>query len=182
MSGRKGRSGGRNAKSTKQLRLEGTLNKARHGRKRQPTPRTGDPKSPATLDGAGLREWTRMVKMLKASELLTVVDGAMLYQYCELHADALDIRALLRKLKTRAAGRLDARDRDELEKRQLKLWAQGRAYRQAIRLYLVEFGLSPSARSRVDLDSGGAGAVGDDEFDEFDHPPVPLALLKGGKK
>ena len=75
------------------LKLEGTHRQDRHGAKRQPAPAKGVPASPAPLDGEALAEWTRMVELLRRSELLTVVDGAMLYNYCELRGDAVAMRA-----------------------------------------------------------------------------------------
>ena len=118
-----------------------------------------------------------MVKLLKGSEMLTVVDGAMLYNYCCLHGDAEEIKAELRALKRRK-GRATGSDRLEVSKLMQRFLSQVRQYRQAIRMYLVEFGLSPSSRNRVDLSPGGAGAEdAGDELSEFDEVP-PLRLVQ----
>jgi hypothetical protein len=47
-------------------------------------------------------------------------------------------------------------------------------YSQAIRLFLLEFGLSPASRSRVRLSPAGAGLRPDepDEMSQFDTPPA----------
>ncbi len=167
MAGRKGRSGGRNSKTRAEHRLAGTHRQDRHGRKRPPEPTPGTPDAPAILEGAALSEWKRMVALLKTAGVLTVVDGAMLFHYCEMHGQALDIRAQLRAVAKRERVRLSDAKRVDLEKQQLKLWAQWRAYGQAIRMYLVEFGLSPSSRSRVALEP----VDGEDAFARFDVPP-----------
>ncbi len=180
MAGRKGRSGGRNAKTVGRHKREGTYDASRHAHKQHPTPNVGAPKAPGTLTGAALKEWKRMIALLKGSEMLTVVDGAMLYNYCELHGDAEGLKADLRRLRARLHARLTTGELLEVQQLVNKLVVGLRSHRQAIRMYLVEFGLSPAARSRVDVSAAGAGAANEDDFSEFDDPE-PLKLVKGNK-
>ena len=168
MPGVKGRSGGRNAKTIERLKLEGTFDASRHRWKRHPTPAKGLPTSPSPLTGAARREWTRMTDLLAASELLTVVDGAMLFHYCELHGATELIKSTLARVRGHSIA---------AEQLRARLISQARQHRQVIRMYLTEFGLSPAARSRVDLSHAGAGAVRGtpDDMSEFDRL-VPVVV------
>ena len=168
MSGVKGRSGGRNAKTIERLKLEGTYDPKRHKNLRHPTPAKGTPVPPAPLTRAAHGEWTRMVTLLWSSELLTIADGAMLYQYCELHGAAETIKAMLRRVR---GGSIKA---DQLR---TKLLTQARLHRLAIRVFLVEFGGSPASRSRVHLSPAGAGEGQADDMSEFDRQ-APLRIVR----
>lgn len=171
MPGVKGRSGGRNAKTIERLKLEGTFDPKRHQHTRHPSPPKGVPSPPARLYGAALREWKHKVQQLARSELLTVVDGAMLFHYCELHGAMEAMKTELRALaKSRA---VNAPQQKAALRREL------RQHANTIRPYLVEFGLSPAARSRVNLSPAGAGAAAgtSDDMTEFDQAP-PLKLVR----
>lgn len=184
MAGVKGqRSGGHNRKSEAQHRLDGTYEERRHGGRSHPKPEVGTPDPPAALTGDARREWSRLVSLLAGSEMLTVVDGAMLYQYCELHGDAQSAKKDLAGMRRRLASRrTDRTERLELQKQVARVNGQLLRYRQQIRMYLAEFGLSPKSRGGVDISPAGAG-LGDravkDEMAEFDTPPA-LTLVHGG--
>ena len=87
MAGVKGRSGGRNAKTVEQHRLEGTYDPSRHAGFENPEPPKGTPESPKPLQGDAKDEWDRMIRRLDASKTLSVVDDAALFQYCQLFAE-----------------------------------------------------------------------------------------------
>lgn len=131
-----------------------------------------------------MAEWQRMVARLDVSKTLSTVDDAALYQYCCLFAETEGIREarvtnarLLVKLET-ALERL--RHDDEiarvaeaiasLQKLNAKHVQQLRLGHAEIRRYLVEFGMTPAARSRVE-EIGGAPAAPTDPFAEFDDKP-----------
>ena len=181
MAGVKGqRSGGHNRKSAEEHALAGTT--SRTPEVRNPEPTIGVPKPPMPLKGDAKREWSRMVALLRDSELLTVVDGAMLYAYCQLHGEAeanqREIESMRRRVNRRSTS---AAEQTELRKLILRAQGQGLRHRQNIRLHLIEFGLSPASRSRVRLSPAGAGtAVQSDAMTEFDTPP-PLTLVQGGR-
>lgn len=155
-------SGGRNAKGTRFHVLAGTFRKDRHGDRPSPDPPSGVPTPPKALSAEAKAEWDRMIDSLEKSRTLSVVDHHALYQYVQLFAeteaiqvDAIEARKLSRELK-KAAQRLDGRDLleaigkvVELQKMISSQTTKLRQQRMALRQYLVEFGLTPSARSRV---------------------------------
>jgi P27 family predicted phage terminase small subunit len=163
-------SGGRNRKSRAQHTLAGTGRKDRGTAPTStsadaPDPPTGRPATPKTLKGDALAEWTRMVRRLELAKTLSVVDDGVLYRYCQLHARAERLEGQIAKLRS-------AFYRDHLNNPKVHpAFAQLRAYDQALRGYLVEFGMTPAARSRVKVTAPPAPATDPtDPFAEFDEP------------
>lgn len=167
MAGVKGRSGGRNAKSTQSHVIQGTFRKDRHGDGDTIDPPKGTPEPPKKLTGDAKAEWDRMVARLRETGALSMVDDAALYQYAHLFADtellkadALKLRKIRDKLlllarKLNGIELVDAMDKivslsKLVDNSPLKL----RQQRMAIRMYLVEFGMTPAARTRVKLPKG----------------------------
>jgi P27 family predicted phage terminase small subunit len=158
-------SGGRNRKSNQQHVAEGTLQKCRHeeGGSTPEAPK-GHPIPPNELKGEALAEWRRMVTRLELMKTLSVVDDAVLARYCQLHARA-------DRLERQVAALPSAFYVDHLGNEKVHpAFSQLRSYDQAIRGYLVEFGMTPAARSRVRLPPA-ADPV--DPFKEFDEPHEP---------
>lgn len=155
---------GRNAKSTALHVLKGTFRKGRHSGYVSPEPPSGTPKPPKKLSGEERAEWERMVDRLEQNKTLSVVDDAALYQYVQLFAeteqvktDHADVRKLSADLK-KSTDTLEGRDLvdaiKEIVTLQFLIGKQTLQLRQghmAIRQYLVEFGMTPSARTRVKL-------------------------------
>ena len=142
-------SGGRNAKSKTALLLTGTFRKDRHGQSNTTDPPKGRPPTPKKLKGDALAEWNRMADRLGTSQTLSIVDDAVLYRYCQLHARAERLERQIARLKS--AFYLDHMGNPKVH----PAFAQLRAYDQALRVYLVEFGMTPAARSRVTPASDG---------------------------
>ena len=143
-------SGGRNRKSAAAHALAGNLRTDRHTFT-SPQPPAGAPEKPADLVGEASAEWDRMVARLSACKTLTAVDDAALASYCRLHADATRLQTALDALDSPFFSKVSV-DGAGIEHREPKVhpgFAQLRSYRQALRQYLVEFGLTPSSRSRV---------------------------------
>lgn len=178
MPGVKGRSGGRNAKTIQQHQLEGTFNTTRHSGFENPDPTAGTPKPPKALSAEARLEWKRMIGRLTESKTLSIVDDAALYQYVQLFAETEGLRA--DAAKTRALSAELKKTARELEGAELvtaiaeivklqfilaKLTTQLRQGHMAVRQYLVEFGLTPAARSRVRTQAGAEEKA--DPFDEF---------------
>lgn len=164
MSGVKGRSGGRNAKTKSDLVLHGSFRKDRHADRTNPEPTLGVPDPPKVLEGDALAEWTRMVGRLTECRTLAKVDDAALYQYCQLFAETeaiavtqVETAATIDLLEENLTGPKEEREdllavAQEITKlRQLeaRYTTQVRQGRMALRTYLVEFGMTPAARSRV---------------------------------
>lgn len=183
------RSGGRNKKSRKAHALAGTGRKDRGTKAAAtsadaPDPPKGRPRTPSWLKGHALVEWHRMVGRLTAAKTLSTVDDAVLYQYCCLFAETeglaearLTNARLLVKLEA-ALGRVRHEDQiaevagaiARLQKLDANHAQRLRLGHAEIRRYLVEFGMTPAARSRV-TEIPGAKATPADPFDEFDTPP-----------
>jgi len=171
-------SGGRNQKSAAQHRLEGTFQASRHaGGMAMADPPKGRPTRPKGLRGAARAEWTRMVARLEAARILSTVDDGVLYQYCCLFAETEGILAsrrtniaLVAKLKNamrklRGEDLVDAITQIvQLKKLESKTTTQLRQGHLALRSYLVEFGMTPAARSRVKVADAPAIV---DPFAEF---------------
>lgn len=197
-------SGGRNRKSQAEHALTGTGRKDRGtattttGDLQVPEPPKGQPTRPKGLRGYALAEWTRMVARLTDSKTLSTVDDAVLYQYCCLFAETEGIstarrtNAVLIQTLVKAIERIVAvaADRDpeaalvdvvaaiaqivKLKQLDVKHTTQLRQGHMALRSYLVEFGMTPAARSRVKTEAAPAPA---DPFNEFD-TPLPFDQAK----
>lgn len=159
-------SGGRNRKSRRAHALAGT---GRHDRGTAksttaadaPDPPKGRPPTPKTLKGEALAEWDRMVDRLEVSKTLSIVDDAVLYRYCQLHARAERLERQIATL--RSPFYTDAFGNPRVHPG----FAQLRAHDQALRGYLVEFGMTPAARSRVKVPDTPAPL---DPLAEFNDP------------
>ena len=180
MAGVAGRSGGRNAKTVRQHTLEGTTRVARHSGYANAEPPMGDPPMPDGLDAVAAAEWTRMVERLRKSQTLAVTDDGALFQYCCLFSEteASAARQVVNEARVErlesALGELSGGDLVEAMRAIAMLTrAIGRGEphirqcRMAIRAYLVEFGQTPAARSRVRVPEKSAEP---DPFDAFDKP------------
>lgn len=157
-------SGGRNKKSTAMHLLRGTFRKERHGDHETPDPPKGKPEPPAALSPIARGEWDRMVARLEETGALSIVDDAAIYQYAQMFAeteqlriDHLATRSLSEKLK-KSIKSLDGRDLvdaiEQIVKLQFLMSKESQQLRQghlAVRQFLIEFGMTPSARTRVKL-------------------------------
>lgn len=172
-------SGGRNRKSASAHKLQGTYQKVRHAGVKTPEAPPGVPKPPKDLEGDALAEWRRMVDRLSAVGSLSAVDDAALYQYARLFAETEAIAVT--QVETAATialleENLHGEDRQDLlavcqeitklKQLESRYTTQIRQGRMAIRQFLVEFGMTPSARTRVRLPEKPE----QDPFDEFDGP------------
>lgn len=160
-----GASGGRNKKATQDVVRQGTFRNDRHGDHQTPEPPKGTPEPPKPLEGDALEEWDRMIGRLEKMGTLSVVEDGALYQACQLFAETEDLARMQREagdtariLRENFDGNAELDFADQLAAAQeinksLKLEASYAAAvrqgRMAIRQYLVEFGLTPAARSRV---------------------------------
>lgn len=167
MSGVAGRSGGRNAKTVEELRLAGTHREDRHGTGTNPNPPKIKPDSPKELTGDALEEWDRMIGRLELSGTLTLVDDAVLYQYCQLFAETEAIATRCEEIAATVKILQENFDKDaelsfadklavaqemgKLVQTEARLSTQIRQGRMGLRTYLIEFGMTPAARSRVKI-------------------------------
>lgn len=170
-------SGGRNRKSHNEHELAGTLRADRHGAEDfMPDPPKGRPTQPDGMTGHARAEWDRMVDRLEQSKTLSLVDDAALYQYCSLFGETEDVQdarhesqalvILLQAAVTRHE-EVDVAQIVKLRQLDMKYTTQLRQGRMALRAYLVEFGMTPSAGARVKVSAPPAAT---DPMAEFDEP------------
>lgn len=183
-------SGGRNAKPPSVHQAQGTYQPVRHDGFETPDPPRGRPAAPKSLAGEAKAEWDRMVDRLEHTKALTRVDDAALYQYVQLFAetervteDHARIRALSNKL-MKSVKPLHGPDLVEAVKAIVsmefilaKQTTQLRQGHMGLRMWLIEFGMTPSARTRVKLPKDGTQPASDD--DRFFGGPK--GVVRGGK-
>ena len=114
------------------------------------------PNAPAHLDDEGQREWRRMGKRLHRLGLFTEIDGPALTGYCQ--AWSMHVRAT-RELHEN--GILIATPNGHIQTS--PFWTMAMQALEMMRKYLAEFGMSPSARTRVTK----AEAAEADPFEDF---------------
>ena len=106
------------------------------------------PTCPKVLQGEARHEWHRMGKILFQAGLLTEIDGPALMGYCLAYARLLDAEE-----KVRQFGSVVKAPSGYLAHSPY-LAIANKALEQ-MRAMLVEFGMTPSSRSRVQAAGGG---------------------------
>lgn len=140
----------RPAKPAEIKALEGNRSKDGSEEKNNPQPRKGAPTPPHWLSGEALAEWGRVVPELDAIGLLSVVDRAALTAYVSAWATFVSATEDIEDRGTIVEGR---------DGNSVKNPAVGmqRDALQQIKVWVTEFGLTPSARARMQLPSEGGG-------------------------
>ena len=125
---------------------------------REPQAPPGIPECPEFLGEEARAEWFRMAKVLSDMGLLTLADRAAFTAYCVAYGRWVEAEKLVRKfgmvVKSPVTG-------FPMKSPYLTVADQSM---EAMRKLLVEFGLTPSSRSRIKLPAEGGPA---DEFDLF---------------
>lgn len=166
MPGVPGRSGGRNAKPPALKILQGNPGKRRiKAAPVLPIDHDHAPDEPewSTLlpseENTGARhsagaEWARVVPVLEVVGLLTTIDLALLTDYCLCWARLQECERRLS-----VEGLVVATEKGPVRN---PLSVTAREYRTALRGYIAELGLGPSARGRMDLPAQRPRTAGDD--------------------
>jgi P27 family predicted phage terminase small subunit len=112
--------------------------------KNEPAPRPlkAAPRPPTFLNRRAAAEWRRIARELVELRLLTSVDHAALAGYCDCFAEAAEASELLKKTPGLTVTGPNGTYANPL----LRIRRQAFA---SMRSFLVEFGLTPSSRSRV---------------------------------
>ena len=129
---------------TKILQLRGTYRADRHGTpdtEPQFAPLTTLPPAPGFLDDVGHYEWQRVGLELMAKQLLTEIDLAAFTLYCVSVARVVACEKVLSKV-----GMTMVTERGERARPEVLISRQAGA---EVRRFCQEFGLTPSARTRV---------------------------------
>ncbi|WP_254919259.1 phage terminase small subunit P27 family [Oceanicola sp. 22II-s10i] len=107
------------------------------------------PRCPAHLNATARREWRRLAGPLYDAGILTVADRAALAAYCQAYARWVEAEEYLRKtpplIKT-PSGYVQQSPWLSIANKQLEIVGR----------YMAELGLSPAARTRLDLGLGAA--------------------------
>lgn len=150
MPGVKGRSGGANRKSRQLHVIQGTFQPCRSPVD-APEPPGGAPEAPGILTGEAQAEWDRMIARLTASHTLSTVDGALLWTYVQLWADCRRLEADATALSSVWFEKtsVDGAGIEHREPKMHPVFSALKGYRLALRVLLVEFGLTPLSRNRV---------------------------------
>ena len=133
---------GRRPKPTALKILEGNPGRRPLPRNEAKPPAVCTLDAPRTLDAVGRQEWRRLAPQLQRLGLLTEIDRSALECCCELYSELRQLRAQRRRWLRDTAKRDDVRRVDAALDRKVGLFRQ----------YLVEFGLTPSSRARVETD------------------------------
>jgi len=151
---------GRKPKPTALKMLEGNpggrpLNEA------EPKPQKKAPRCPSWLEDEAKREWKRMAKVLEQMGLLTEMDMAAFAGYCQAYARWKEAEEFLTQhgsMVRTPNGYLQQVPQVSIAQTNMKIMLK----------FCEQFGLTPSARSRI---VGGEGAAG---------PADDMELLLGG--
>ena len=114
--------------------------------KTKPKPKRVIPSCPAHLEDSGKVAWGRLTVLLDRMGVLTEADSAALERLCDCYTDILECRELI-KQDGRTYKTLTAQG-DTLIKGNPAV-TQLRAADAQFKSYLIEFGLTPAARSKV---------------------------------
>lgn len=142
---------GRRPKPTVLKLVEGNPGK-RAINKTEPKPRREIPSCPAHLDDSGKVAWGRLSVLLDRMGVLTEADSFALERLCDCYTDILECRQLIA-----TDGRtytVETQTGEILIKGNPAV-AQLRAADAQFKSYLIEFGLTPAARSKVNVTPDG---------------------------
>jgi P27 family predicted phage terminase small subunit len=123
--------------------------------KREPKPRPAVPSCPSHLDAVAKAEWRRVVPLLAQCGLLTSIDRAALAAYCQCWARWIEAERTVAK----EGSLIEASSGYLMPHPCLAI-----AHRAVCQMqnFMTEFGMTPSARSRV---AAGAPPSAADPFD-----------------
>lgn len=140
---------GRKPRPTAIKILEGEPNKDRINL-REPKPKLGRPTCPAHLSGAARYEWRRIVPELEALGLLTQIDRAALAAYCQAYGRWVIAERKLSQLSSMSADKMAYLYKTTNGNLIINpLLSVANKAMEHMHKFLVEFGMTPSSRSRI---------------------------------
>lgn len=147
---------GRKPKPTALKLLEGNPGK-RPLNAKEPKPEKKAPRCPSWLEPEAKKEWKRMSKTLETMGVLTQVDGAAFAGYCQAYARWKEAEEFLTK-----HGTIFKTPSGYIQ--QVPQVSIAQTYLKVMKDFCSEFGLTPAARTRIqiDADAGDAGDPMDD--------------------
>jgi P27 family predicted phage terminase small subunit len=127
--------------------------------KNEPKPKPQRPSCPSWLCKDAKKEWRRVVDELEAIGMLTKIDMASLSGYCQAYARWKQAEEFIDKHGTV----YPVNQETNIIFKQFPQVNVAKTYLQQMRLFCSEFGLTPSSRSRLNVDTKKEV----DEFEEF---------------
>lgn len=136
---------------------------------KEPAPKTGIPRMPSHLTPTGKAAWKKLCKILGDMGVLTLADGLALERLCDVYAEILDLQKEIKKNgrtyeSLRPMDDIPTPNHDEgtsgpvaMEQYLIKpnpAVAMLADADRRFKAYLVEFGLTPAARSKIQISSG----------------------------
>lgn len=146
---------GRKPKPTALKRLQGNPGHRRLS-EREPQPKVTVLRCPPHIQGIARREWHRVGRILAGLGLLTVADRTALEIYCLTYQHWIEAEAMVAKTNLVIKGQKQALILNPFFVASQRLAAQ-------LQAILVEFGMTPSSRSRLSI----APAPEKDPFTEY---------------
>ena len=130
--------------------------------KREPKPKEGIPHCPAWLCDEARKHWKLTAAILKDMGLLTTADGDALANYCDTWAEWREMREWIKK----HGSVMPIRGKDGEIKyiQQAPQVNIARHHLLVLGRYQLEFGLTPSARTRIQIEKPSVEAA---EFERF---------------
>jgi len=156
------------SRPTKIKKLHGEPNKDRINQN-EPQPREGIPTCPKHLNTDARREWKRIAPELDAMGIMTHVDRAALAGYCQAYGRWVQAENKIKKLTDAlVANKKDAADAYLLKTQAgnviiSPLLSVANRCMEEMHKFLVEFGMTPSSRTRLQVNPQNK----EDELDEF---------------
>lgn len=132
---------GRRPLPTKRKELQGTMRADRRNGE-EPQPEVKIPKTPDGLTGEAKAEWDRLTPQLKQLGLLSDIDRTALLYYCQYHARYYDA---MQKIEEEGLV-IEHETRGTCANPYVKISNDAASM---VHKFLVEFGMTPSSRSRV---------------------------------
>ncbi len=154
MAHKTGRPTGRPPKPTRLRLLEGNPGK-RTISTAEPKPKSEKPTCPAQLDDEAKREWKRVIRELAAARLISKLDRAALAAYCQSWSRWIEAESMIRK----HGVVVNSPTGWPIQSPYLAI--ANRAMAQ-MTTFLCEFGLSPAARTRIQVRADES-----ESFDDF---------------
>lgn len=125
---------------------------------REPMPSVEIPECPDFLDATAREEWNRTSQVLSGMGLLTQADRSALAAYCVAYSRWVQAEQQVARF-----GTIVKSPEKGFPMKSPYLTVADQAL-ETMRKLMVEFGLTPSSRSRIRIPDGGQAA---DEFDAF---------------
>lgn len=136
---------GRKPKPTALKVLEGNPGK-RPLNEKEPQPEKKAPRCPSWLEPEAKKEWKRMAKTLETIGVLTQVDKAAFAGYCQAYARWKEAEEFLSK-----HGTIFKTPSGYIQ--QVPQVSIAQTYLKVMKDFCSEFGLTPAARTRIQVDS-----------------------------